>query len=1037
MMIKPLKLAVLSIVLLNYVVTATAAPDPIDFGKSLGQGIDVTTPDGQNIQMPNGESLDSEQFKGAAEHPDQQTMVDQAKNSSGDADALQDLEHQMSKDLAGTTTYDNHQSRAFDITLNSVATDTGEREIESYGCTITRASHNDMSYNPFDSAGSQISGDNITIDQDTCQPTYTDRFGAQCEIIDSQTTCTTPSNTRVVRGDMEAWDTINDKFVPLSDSAVAQLPHCGGNHESNSNLFNNPGFEQPSVLSSNNWTYISSSDLPGWTGVPSYTELQNQEQAPNYKGSQVLELNAEGSNNTVWQTVPTIPGVAYVVSVWHHAVKKPWEKIKIDVVGNTFRIFEVGTKTQWIKHQMEFTANGSSEKIRFIAHAYKSHKKGNLIDEAMVYPQYCKKRAEIQVTPSVAQTELAPLFQGDPQSPVCWQAGSEAVCTVQTAVKDPLMEQIANDSFDQAVIDQSILEAFGDCSEQEVSETTSSTVDFTSKEYCGRSITPTISGCSLSRSIELNGSLEMTDDKWSGSTHCELIESRLQAYGSECTYSVDYDSPQCASANNGVQICSPSHISSQGVDISVCGGGRVNVNSEMASDVAFLGSGDVGMCAVTDTTDCTTTSADGNMVCVKDQPLSLPVKTSKSYSQLGDSISLGAATSPDLTISDIECSPPTDSGCTNLTDANGDSFQVCGGFDTSDECASVLSQDGCTVSSTRCIDETGHGLVCESAGNCFDQLCFREEVTVDCVQPKTYEDEVTRIEMSCSDSTYHCIDGSCFDEEPEINSDFGRAAAMLSAAEGIGTHMSCEDESDPTTCRVFGGEYASCRKATGPAASLFNCCDISGGSGTLHKEDYIAAVLGAGVAYSGWALDSDITAVVGATASMVNAAKAVISFLFPCRPQEYEIAMGKETDSLIYLGKDCGKSISAGFSTICMRRDSHYCKFDSPLGRILMEQAALQLEDGSGNLWRNYSNPQKDQAFCDGMTLNQITSLDWDRIDLGEWEHMMRESNNMPPAECATMDFQSGGCSGVDQRDFDVDPTTQNPANNPGGVDEL
>ncbi|WP_435000209.1 conjugal transfer protein TraN (plasmid) [Vibrio scophthalmi] len=103
--------------------------------------------------------------------------------------------------------------------------------------------------------------------------------------------------------------------------------------------------------------------------------------------------------------------------------------------------------------------------------------------------------------------------------------------------------------------------------------------------------------------------------------------------------------------------------------------------------------------------------------------------------------------------------------------------------------------------------------------------------------------------------------------------------------------------------------------------------------------------------------------------------KLAITILSECDDSEMQMGMKIERGQCIYDSKSCYKDTPFG----CFIERKYYCCYPSPLGRIIMEQAAPQLGiemDPKG-------------GSCEGMTLEQMSNLDWDQIDLTEWENLV------------------------------------------------
>ena len=100
--------------------------------------------------------------------------------------------------------------------------------------------------------------------------------------------------------------------------------------------------------------------------------------------------------------------------------------------------------------------------------------------------------------------------------------------------------------------------------------------------------------------------------------------------------------------------------------------------------------------------------------------------------------------------------------------------------------------------------------------------------------------------------------------------------------------------------------------------------------------------------------------------------------LLGCATHEIELAEARAAGVTHYLGEYCAKRILG----ICRRRDRAWCVFTSELGRILHEQARPQL----GIDWAN----------CDGFTVSQIQSIDFDRVDLSEFTDTLLDTSEAP-----------------------------------------
>lgn len=300
------------------------------------------------------------------------------------------------------------------------------------------------------------------------------------------------------------------------------------------------------------------------------------------------------------------------------------------------------------------------------------------------------------------------------------------------------------------------------------------------------------------------------------------------------------------------------------------------------------------------------------------------------------------------------------------------SFSGITGTITAENSCDTMDFTGCRLETLNCIQpETG----------AFGNYCAEEEMIYSCDVPGTQRSrEITKTELVCgNDDEIYCVDGSCFTQVEESNADFGQAIAMLSAVQGIASHMECSDPNDPSTCRVFEGEELSCRKGRGAFSSLWNCCDIGNGENKIESDEYIKTIVEAGANFS-------VSLFKDGVKTFFDSAEGIIKFLVPCNKEEMKLATTSTVDARVYLGRRCGKKINLGFSKVCIRRDSHFCTWESPLGRIIMEQANQQVGRGFGG-------PRS--GNCNGLTLNEVQNLDWNAMDFSEWADMMFEAGAM------------------------------------------
>lgn len=120
--------------------------------------------------------------------------------------------------------------------------------------------------------------------------------------------------------------------------------------------------------------------------------------------------------------------------------------------------------------------------------------------------------------------------------------------------------------------------------------------------------------------------------------------------------------------------------------------------------------------------------------------------------------------------------------------------------------------------------------------------------------------------------------------------------------------------------------------------------------------------------------------------------------LFACTEEEQELMVKKALKSTHEIGTYC----SSKFLGKCVTKKTSYCMFNSPLARILNEQARLQLNIG----WGEPEYPQ-----CQGITLEQFQNLDMDKVDLSEWTGMLVASGMIDMEAVTDIEALTGSTS--------------------------
>jgi conjugal transfer mating pair stabilization protein TraN len=110
----------------------------------------------------------------------------------------------------------------------------------------------------------------------------------------------------------------------------------------------------------------------------------------------------------------------------------------------------------------------------------------------------------------------------------------------------------------------------------------------------------------------------------------------------------------------------------------------------------------------------------------------------------------------------------------------------------------------------------------------------------------------------------------------------------------------------------------------------------------------------------------------------------------------------KEKKCFYSYKKPCDK-----FLGICKNKHTdYYCCYPSTLSRIIMEQAIRQSEV-FGRSW----NPEswgRQAEECRGLTIEEVSKVDFSLIDLSEWLTMMTQANTLPDGT-ETLEELTGG----------------------------
>ncbi|MGP1715687.1 MAG: conjugal transfer protein TraN [Methylophilus sp.] len=103
----------------------------------------------------------------------------------------------------------------------------------------------------------------------------------------------------------------------------------------------------------------------------------------------------------------------------------------------------------------------------------------------------------------------------------------------------------------------------------------------------------------------------------------------------------------------------------------------------------------------------------------------------------------------------------------------------------------------------------------------------------------------------------------------------------------------------------------------------------------------------------------------------------IIQIIWSCEEEEFTLGAKKAQRLCHYNGTFCGDKILG----VCVIKKKSYCCFNSPFARIMQEQIRPQL----GKPWGSAKHPD-----CSGITIAQLSSVDFSKVDLGEWISLLQ-----------------------------------------------
>ncbi|CAH2605790.1 Conjugal transfer mating pair stabilization protein TraN (plasmid) [Rhodovastum atsumiense] len=151
---------------------------------------------------------------------------------------------------------------------------------------------------------------------------------------------------------------------------------------------------------------------------------------------------------------------------------------------------------------------------------------------------------------------------------------------------------------------------------------------------------------------------------------------------------------------------------------------------------------------------------------------------------------------------------------------------------------------------------------------------------------------------------------------------------------------------------------------------------------------------------------------IGAAYAVYSIATTLIKIIYACETSEYELDTKRQLKECHYVGSYCATDVLG----LCVERKQSYCCFNTPLARIMQEQARSQL----GISWGTAKAPH-----CDGLTLAQFSAVDWDRVDLSEWIALLSTSGLLADTGSVTVDSLTGAGNALATGGTRIDAVTR------------
>jgi hypothetical protein len=147
--------------------------------------------------------------------------------------------------------------------------------------------------------------------------------------------------------------------------------------------------------------------------------------------------------------------------------------------------------------------------------------------------------------------------------------------------------------------------------------------------------------------------------------------------------------------------------------------------------------------------------------------------------------------------------------------------------------------------------------------------------------------------------------------------------------------------------------------------------------------------------------------------------KILGNIIFACEEEELSFGIQLVNRACHHVGTYCSKKVRFLGLEKCVIETQTHCCFSSPFARIINEQLRAQ---GIGPDWGTATEPN-----CDGIQISELQNVDWDLVDLSEWEAILFEAGLVPNPNSPPLNFvpsdrlpgvAAGGSEGMTSTDI-------------------